>query len=105
MSEQKLLMLIVDVRRFVSVRNNKLTGEIPSFNRCKNLQHLVLCQNHLSGKIPSFSGCKDLQYLNLRFNSLPMAQAWAYGKTKPEYPKRCKVVVSAAYKERKAYGV
>ncbi|KAG2302793.1 hypothetical protein Bca4012_061123 [Brassica carinata] len=56
--------------RILSLRNNQLTGELPSdFVNLKNLTHLYLQHNHLSGPLPEiFQELKNLKILDLSNN-------------------------------------
>ncbi|ERM97066.1 hypothetical protein AMTRI_Chr05g64030 [Amborella trichopoda] len=58
--------------RVLSLRSNRLSGEIPpDFAGLKNLRSLYLQNNEISGEIPAgFSGLNRLTHLDLSFNSL-----------------------------------
>ncbi|PWA91492.1 leucine-rich repeat domain, L domain-like protein [Artemisia annua] len=55
---------------YIHLSSNKLTGQIPSFQLCKNLTYIDLSRNSVSGIIPStyFQDLQSLISVDLRFN-------------------------------------
>ncbi|KAI3499759.1 hypothetical protein L1887_35568 [Cichorium endivia] len=53
--------------RHLSVRGNKVAGDLPEFD-CPNLEYLDLSANNFSSGLPSFRDCSGLQYLDLSSN-------------------------------------
>ncbi|KAL4590450.1 hypothetical protein LXL04_003380 [Taraxacum kok-saghyz] len=53
--------------RHLSVKGNKITGNLPEFD-CPNLEYIDLFANNFSSGFPSFHDCSSLEYLDLSSN-------------------------------------
>ncbi|KAL4583016.1 hypothetical protein LXL04_007580 [Taraxacum kok-saghyz] len=53
--------------RHLSVKGNKIAGDLPEFD-CPNLEYIDLSANNFSSGFPSFHDCSSLEYLDLSSN-------------------------------------
>ncbi|VFQ96771.1 unnamed protein product [Cuscuta campestris] len=66
-SGQFVFSLLSPELQFLSLKGNKLSGNIPELS-FKNLSHLDLSANNFSTEFPSFKDCSSLQHLDLSSN-------------------------------------